>query len=201
MNKRTSSGLTLIELLVAVVLFVVLVALAAPNMQSFMRSNRLTAATNDLVASLNLARSAAVKRATTVKICISNTAQDDCDTGTGNWENGWITFIDADNDNIIDSSEKVLRVSRSLAGGTTIRSPQFGTGTTITFKSDGSASDGSPSNAVGSFKICDEEANAKRARGINISGTGLISAAKDTDNDDLRNIYSSGTTWGQISCP
>lgn len=200
MNKKTSSGLTLIELLVAVVLFVILVALAAPNMQSFMRSNRLTAATNDLVASLNLARSAAVKRTTAVKICISNVAQDDCDTGTGNWENGWITFIDADNDNIIDSSEKVLRVSRSLAGGTTIRSPQFGTGITITFKSDGSASDGSTSVA-GSFKICDEEANAKRARGINISQTGLISAAKDTDNDDLRNIYSSGTTWGQISCP
>lgn len=193
MNKRTSSGLTLIELLVAVALFAILASLAAPNMKSFMRGNRLTAATNDLVTSLNLARSAAVKRATAIKICISNTTQDDCNTGTGNWENGWIIFIDDNGDDAIAASEKVLRVSRSLAGGTTIRSPQFAS--TITFNGDGSA------NAIGSFKICDEEANANRSRGINISLTGLISAAKDTDNDNLRNIYSSGTTWGQISCP
>jgi len=193
MKKRNSSGLTLIELLVAVAIFAVLAVVAVPNMKSFMRSNRLTSATNDLVTSLNLARSEAVKRAVSIKTCISNATQDDCDTGTTNWENGWITFIDDNNDDAIDAGEKVLRVSGSVAGGTTIRSPQFAS--TITYNGAGGAS------SIGSFKICDEDASAARARGINIALSGLISLAKDTGGATTKNIYTSGTTWGEISCP
>lgn len=193
MKSKTTKGMTLIELVVAVAIFAVLASLAAPNLKSFMRSNRLTSATNDLAGSLNIIRSEAVKRSTDIKLCISDANQSDCNTGSTDWEDGWIAFIDTDDNDAINGSDKVLRVNAAQGGGTTVRSEQFPS--TITFNSDGSA------EAIGSFRICDEEANAERARGINISNTGSISAAKDTDNDDTRNIYTGTSTWGEISCP
>lgn len=193
MKRKTTKGLTLIELVVAVAIFAVLASLAAPNLKSFMRSNRLTSATNDLASSLNIVRSEAVKRSTSIKLCISDATQSDCNTGSSNWEDGWIAFVDTNDSDTVNSGETVLRVNAALGGGTTVRSEQFPS--TITFNSDGSA------EAIGSFRICDEEANAERARGINISNTGSISAAKDTDSDDIRNIYTGTSTWGEISCP
>ncbi|MDY6799242.1 MAG: GspH/FimT family pseudopilin [Pseudomonadota bacterium] len=193
MNKKTTKGMTLIELVVAVAIFAVLASLAVPNLKSFMRSNRLTSATNDLASSLNMVRSEAVKRSTSIKLCISDANQSDCNTGSTSWEDGWLAFIDSNDDDAIDSGETVLRVHAGPGGGTTLRSEQFPS--TITFNSDGSA------EAIGSFRICDEEANAQRARGINITNTGNISAAKDTDSDDIRNIYTGTSTWGEISCP
>lgn len=193
MNRKTVKGMTLIELVVAVAIFAVLASLTVPNLKSFLRSNRLTSATNDLASSLNMARSEAVKRSTSIKLCISNADQSDCNTGSTSWEDGWLAFIDSNNDDAIDSGETVLRVQAAPGGGTTLRSEQFPS--TITFNSDGSA------EAIGSFRICDEEANAERARGINITNTGNISAARDTDSDDIRNIYTGTSTWGEISCP
>lgn len=193
MMIKTTKGMTLIELVVAVAIFAVLASLAAPNLKSFMRSNRLTSATNDLASSLNIVRSEAVKRGTSIILCISDATQSNCNSGSTNWEDGWIAFVDADNSDTFNSGDTVLRVNTSLGGGTTVRSDQFPS--TITFNSDGSA------EAIGSFRICDEEENANRARGINITNTGNISAAKDTNDDGTRNIYTGTSTWGEISCP
>lgn len=194
MTKTKTSGFTLVELLIALLLFSILVSIAVPSMQTFMRSNRLTSTTNDMVTALNVARSEAVRRSSTIKLCISNAAQDDCDSGTGNWENGWIMFIDDNGDDSVDSGEKVLRVTGSTGGGTTIRTAQYGY--VIAFGGDGSASD------VGSFRVCGNNANAGAARGINISLTGNVSAARDTNSDGTVNIYTDASgTWGEISCP
>ena len=194
MNRKTTSGMTIIELLIAIAIFSILAAIAVPNIKSFMRNTHMTSSTNDLVTALNLARSEAVKRAQSVKACISNGAQDDCDTGTSNWENGWLVFVDLDNDDVIDAGETVLRSASGPGGDITIRSPQFSS--TISFNRDGSA------NSIGSFKICNDLANASTARGINISLTGNISSAPDTNSDGTNNIFTDASgTWGEISCP
>lgn len=191
---KNNRGFTLIELMVTLAVIIVLLVVGVPNLKSFMQSNRLTSSTNLLVISLNLARSEAVKRGAAIKTCVSNTAQSDCNN-VANWENGWITFIDTDNDDTIDGGETVLRVNASLGGGTTIRSGQFTS--IISYNSDGSA------NTNGSFKVCDENANLIKAKGINVAPTGIISQAKDLDAtpDKVVNIYTSGTTFGNVTCP
>lgn len=192
MQKKNTKGLTLIELIVAMSIFSILAAIAVPSMQAFMRNNRLTSTTNDLATALNLARSEAVKRGTAIKICISNADQDNCDTTTTAWENGWITFVDDDGDDNIDADENVLRLSASPREGITISSAQDIS--TLTFNGDGSADE------IASFAICGDS-NDLVGRGINISRTGNISAARDTDDDDIGNIYMSDGSWGNLECP
>ena len=79
-------GITLIELMIVISISAILVVLAVPNFSSTVRNIRLTTAANDLLASLNLARSEAVKRGRDVVVKKAG----------GNWEDGWEIFIDVD---------------------------------------------------------------------------------------------------------
>ena len=83
-------GFTLIELIATIAVIAVIALSAGPELGTFLSRNKLTTQTNNFVSSLNLARSEAAKRAINITVCVSNTAQDDCDVT--NWENGWIVF-------------------------------------------------------------------------------------------------------------
>jgi len=95
MNYRTrQSGFTLLELMVALAVAGILFAIAVPNLRTFIQNNRLTAASNDLLASLQLARTEAVKRQANVVVCAttdSTAANPTCSFGGGN---AWIVFQD-----------------------------------------------------------------------------------------------------------
>ena len=94
-----ASGLTLVELLVTIVVLSVLLALGIPGLQDFVRNNRVTGQANDLVLSVQLARSEAVKRGTRGVICAKKADQDTCtDSGNDNWSTGWIVYTDVDQD-------------------------------------------------------------------------------------------------------
>ncbi|QKV57365.1 MAG: GspH/FimT family pseudopilin [Dechloromonas sp.] len=68
---KQARGFTLIELLITFMIAAILAALAAPSFTSFIKNNRLTTTTNDLLADLALARSEAAKRGQQVTLCIS----------------------------------------------------------------------------------------------------------------------------------
>ncbi len=104
-NKRKNTGFTLIELIVTISVVAILASIAIPNYTSLIRSNSITAATNELVSSLLLARSEALKRSNTVSVCISNVEQDDCSAATEKeFEKGWLVFLDCNNDGALDSA-------------------------------------------------------------------------------------------------
>lgn len=80
-------GFTLLELLVAITVLGILVSIAIPSYKSTTLSAQLRTATNNLVSSINLARSEALKRNTLVTLCVSASGNS-CETG--NWQQGWI---------------------------------------------------------------------------------------------------------------
>ena len=90
------SGLTLVELLVTIVVLSVLLALGTPGLQDFLRNNRVTGQANDLVISVQLARSEAVKRGSRGVICASDD-EATC-SGSDDWSTGWIVYSDVDQD-------------------------------------------------------------------------------------------------------
>ena len=77
---RSNRGFTLIELMVVCAVVAILVGVAAPSLNHFVQTNRLSNETNSLVSALNLARSEAINLRSPVTVCASNTAGDDCGT-------------------------------------------------------------------------------------------------------------------------
>lgn len=61
-KMRTENGFTLIELLITVVVLGILTAMAVPSFRSTMDRNAVTTTANDLLSSILLARSEAIKR-------------------------------------------------------------------------------------------------------------------------------------------
>ena len=91
-TKRTGAGFTLFELMSALAIASILTAISIPNLRTFLQNNRLTSAANDMMSSVQRARTEAVKRQTNVVVCESpdpTAANPVCGAGLG-----WIIFQD-----------------------------------------------------------------------------------------------------------
>ena len=78
-NRRSATGFTLFELMIAVALVAILAAMAFPSYRDFTMRMNVTNNTNQLVGALNTARSEAVKRGRRVAVIANG----------GNWNDGW----------------------------------------------------------------------------------------------------------------
>jgi type IV fimbrial biogenesis protein FimT len=92
-GRSRAAGFTIIELMVALVVLAVLLALAVPNFNDASLSARLNGFANSLVASAQVARSEAIKRNATITLCTS--ADGDTCAASGGWEQGWIVVNEA----------------------------------------------------------------------------------------------------------
>lgn len=76
-------GFTLVELMVTIAVAAILLGIATPSFTSIINNNRLTAAANEMVATLQTARLEAVRRNRSVTVCSSANGSD-C-AGEGSW--------------------------------------------------------------------------------------------------------------------
>jgi type IV fimbrial biogenesis protein FimT len=97
---KRQNGLTLVELLLTIVVLTVLLATGVPSFMEFIKNNRLTGQTNDVVIAIQLARNEAIKRGTMTVICASSD-QATC-SGSDDWTTGWIVFSDLNRDGVPD---------------------------------------------------------------------------------------------------
>jgi type IV fimbrial biogenesis protein FimT len=148
-------GFTLIELLVTVLVAGILVAIGVPAFNGFVLNDRDIGQANSLVASLNYARSEAVKQnlAGGVTVCPST---DGATCGGTAWSGGWI---------VLDAKGKVLSAVPALAGGNTL-TPNSG----VTFQSNGL-----PSGPL-TIRICDSR-GAAFARDVEVNAAGRVAAS------------------------
>ncbi|MEE8428747.1 MAG: GspH/FimT family pseudopilin [Gammaproteobacteria bacterium] len=119
---RHSKGFTLIELMVTLGIASIVLGMAAPAMRDMVQNSRITSQANELLASLGMARSEAVKRGTPVSICRSADLLS-CSGGAGSWAAGWIVFDDLNGNGAVDGGEMVLRVRQELSGNPTLNGP------------------------------------------------------------------------------
>lgn len=108
-------GVTLIELLVAMSVLSILLAVGVPSFSQFTANTRLNSYANILFSHLSLARSEAIKRNTHVAICKS--ADGLTCAGAGDWSQGWIVFADLDNNASIGGGEQVIATASALSTG------------------------------------------------------------------------------------
>lgn len=113
---RKLRGVTLIELIITVAIAGILAAVAAPSFRTMMRKNRVDGMTNQLAASLNLARSEAVKRGKRLTVCktadpaASNPV---CSNSSSvAWQSGWLVFVDESTQGTVDGADIRLQVNQ-----------------------------------------------------------------------------------------
>ena len=143
----------------------ILVAVAVPNMRTFIQNGRLNTQTNDLIGDLNLARSEAIKRRSNVGVCKSVNGTT-C-AGGGFWRNGRAIFVDIDNDAIWDPGETILRFREPLASAANALATSVLVPDPIIFSANGSSNVA----AGGFFVFCDDRGAAK-GKQINLNAMG-----------------------------
>jgi type IV fimbrial biogenesis protein FimT len=112
-----STGLTLLEMLVALAILGIMAAVGVPSLMDTVNRMAVTSAARTISSSLSLARSEAVKRGSDVSICPS---ADGTDCESDNWAGGWIVFVDANGDadgdtGSVDAGDTVIRVFDPLS--------------------------------------------------------------------------------------
>lgn len=90
-SRFLARGFTIIELMIAVVLLGVLVALAMPSLSDMMRRMKIESAASSLSVAFATARSEAVKRGRDVSVCIS--ADGATCANSDDWSVGWMIYV------------------------------------------------------------------------------------------------------------
>jgi len=104
---KQANGFSLLELLVTLAVASILVSVGVPSFRSAIMDNRMVRDSNQLVASINLARSTAVRFQRTATVCTSanfNAAIPTCSAST-DWSAGYIVWVDKDRDGATDANE------------------------------------------------------------------------------------------------
>ncbi len=179
LRKPQSSGFSLLELLIALAVGSIILVIGVPSFQGTLDNQRMTSATNDLVMSLNLAKSEAIKRVAYVSVCKSSNGVS-C-TGTG-WDDGWIVFANAAVANLgsIDAGDEVIRVYPALRDEITVTS--IGTvDDFLSFRPSGTVGT-STANMTGTLTTCDSR-GVDYARGILLESSGQWRVSHDLNHN------------------
>ena len=124
--KKYNDGFTLIELMIVLSIMAVLLLVAVPNFSDSVEKNRVEAYRTDLLRDFAFARQEAINRNTPVTVCKSANGSD-C-TSAGNWDQGWIIFVDNSSatlvgstlgansnvEGVVDGDDEVLRVHGAI---------------------------------------------------------------------------------------
>lgn len=93
--ESTQRAFTLIELLVTLSVVAIIAAMAAPSFFEMIQNTRLVTQANNLVSTIQYARSEAVKQGVQVSIVRKSNTD-------SVWEDGWTVFTDWDGDGVFD---------------------------------------------------------------------------------------------------
>jgi type IV fimbrial biogenesis protein FimT len=148
-----SRGVTLVELMIALTVLGVLLALAVPSFRDAALNSSLRAISSNLYASVQLARGEAIKRNVPITLCRANTTGTACDVDS-DWAAGWIVV----------ASGTVLQYQQPVTEG--FKVTQSGTAADLTFQPIGVGA------TAGTFTVCRSSPVGNQERVVSITATG-----------------------------
>lgn len=157
-----AQGFTLLEIAVTVAILAILASAAVPSFTQVLAKNRTSGYTNDFVAALNLARSEAVAKRVSTKVCTSAdaaTCRAAGDSSVLAWASGWVV-LDTDNN-------RVLAYHEALSGQVNLTSDV----SSVTFDASGAMTSASQTDFYLRATTCIN----KDDRLVRLSGSGRIS--------------------------
>jgi type IV fimbrial biogenesis protein FimT len=155
-GRPVARGFTLVELMFTLFIAAVLLAIGVPAFKDIFVGTKVSSISNDLMGSVQLARSEAIKRNVPITLCRANTDADACDTGT-DWEGGWIVIDSASATVLqhVEAQEANYKVVQATAADLVFQ--PIGVGATAS-----------------TFTICRASPVGKDQREMNISATGSV---------------------------
>lgn len=162
---RPTRGYTLTELISTLAIGAIVVALAVPSFATLLQNNRVTTSVNTLAASLNYARSEAVKRNQRIVVC-KGSPEAGCDKNR-QWHDGWIVFTDLDGDKTLGGDEPILWTQGALPPQQTLNWSAFPSSNYAIYYPNGTAS------SNGTFTFCDAR-GATAAKALIVAKTGRV---------------------------
>lgn len=159
-RRAYARGMTIIELMITVVVLALLMAVAIPSFKNASLGSRLSAAANDLLASVQLARSEAIKRNVAVTLCASSDGAT-C-AAAGGWEQGWI----------IVAAAAVLQRQQSLPDGYLVT--QTGGTVPLSFQPIGIGA------TAATFTVCRDDPDGEQERVVTVSAAGSVYVTRTT---------------------
>jgi type IV fimbrial biogenesis protein FimT len=173
------NGFTLTELMVTVAVISIGLVLGAPSFKDMLETNRIATQSNALVGAMQFARSEAVKRGARVTMCKSADTSElapSC-TNNGNWQEGWVVFLDTNNNASVDNEELILLVHNSV-GGEYSMTGDANTGNYISFIGSGWPQLTTGQFQSGTINVCREAGSPGRA--ITLSANGRVAIVEIT---------------------
>lgn len=164
-----SKGFTLFELMITMAIVAIVAALAIPAFTEQIRNNRSVSLANEFVDSISFARAQAVSRPARISICASNNGT----TCVGDWEDGYIVFVDEAVNDVaaVPVLGEILKYSQESDGEVEMAAAYGGTATNfIRFTSLGTLARMSPDPLTINTKITKCTGSYARAITITLAG-------------------------------
>lgn len=169
---RVRRGFTLVEMVVTVAIVAILLGIAIPSYNETILNMKLTSYANNLVASILLGRSEAIKRNAVVTLCVSS-------SGTactaGGWQQGWILMCKTTDNTTCNPAGVgtiVIQTQPPLSTGWKIS--EVAALTAIAFQPTGTGA------TSADLTVCRSSPLGTMERHVMISGTGRPSTSKTT---------------------
>jgi len=109
-HKQT--GMTLIEMVIALAVIGILTGYAIPNYQELKHNKMMTSEINRLISSLYFARNQSIILGHHVVLCPSQSL-DSCDASS-QWHKGWLVFRDDNRNRTLDNDEIILTTEQAM---------------------------------------------------------------------------------------
>lgn len=176
MNYR-HTGLTLLELLIALGIITTLLGLSLPSMQTAFKQYHGEHVLHSISSAINAGRTAAVARNIPVSVCPSN----DGWRCSGTWNDGLIVFTDPDGQRDPTDSGEILQQIRwpELSGH--IRWRAFGNRQYLEINTLGNIL-----HQNGNFTWCPHDGDRRQAHQLVVNITGRMRLARDSNGDGIR---------------
>jgi len=168
-NTMRQNGFTLFELLVAMTIAALLITIGVPNMRAMIMDNRIISEANHFVATINAARSSAVRYQRPAIVCSTSnfSATTPTCSGSTDWSDGWIVWVDKDMDGNTTADEVVV-VAPPVSGSVSMNS---GTANRFSYDSRGFGT------ATGdTINFCDDR-SGETGRAIRVNAAGRVNIA------------------------
>ena len=165
---KTSKGMTLVELMVALAVFAILAAVALPSLATLQSAIRANAKISEIASAIQLARNHAVSYGVRVSVCpVTNNC---C---SNDWQAGFSVFTDTGSTGCLDGDDELITELDEISHTDILKFSR----SSLRFLPDGLAS-----GYNGTFRYCPDAADSPNSKALIISNAGRIRLSKGSSN-------------------